>query len=146
MTSEYFNENFSVFGQIENLWMDIKQLQRHFTYSTSGRLSWYKFHNCFMCEFMAYCTPKNAKMNLKSTTTNGFNFQLINSLMESCGGRGYAWPGFTVIIIQYLLLIDYFFSNIKNVWSYQRWFLELTTKSLRFLQQRHHIFHQRILQ
>ena len=28
MTSEYFNEDFSVFGQIENLWMD-KTALRH---------------------------------------------------------------------------------------------------------------------
>ena len=28
---------------------------------------------------------RNAEMNLKSTTTNGFNFRMINSLIESWG-------------------------------------------------------------
>ena len=37
---------------------------------------------------------KNAEMNLKSTTTNGFNFRIINSLWNL---GGYAWPGLTVI-------------------------------------------------
>ena len=32
---------------------------------------------------------KNEEMNLKSTTSNGFNFQVINLLiMESWGGEG----------------------------------------------------------
>ena len=39
---------------------------------------------------MAHCACKNAEMNLKSTTTNGFNFWIINSLK-------YAWPGLTVM-------------------------------------------------
>ena len=39
---------------------------------------------------MAHCACKNAEMNLKSTTTNGFNFRIINSLK-------YAWPGLTVM-------------------------------------------------
>ena len=34
---------------------------------------------------MAHYTSKNAEMNLKSTTTNGFNFQIINSLMDLGG-------------------------------------------------------------
>ena len=38
MSSEYFNENFSVFGQIENLWMD-KIASKTFT-SNSGKLCW----------------------------------------------------------------------------------------------------------
>ena len=33
-------------------------------------------------------------MNLKSTTTNGFNFRIINSLWNL---GGYTWPGLTVI-------------------------------------------------
>ena len=39
---------------------------------------------------MAHCACKNAEMNQKSTTTNGFNFRIINSLK-------YAWPGLTVM-------------------------------------------------
>ena len=38
MSSEYFNDNFSVFGQIENLWMD-KIASKTFT-SNSGKLCW----------------------------------------------------------------------------------------------------------
>ena len=40
------------------------------------------------CEFTAHYACKNEEINLKSTTTNGFNFRIINSLMESWG---YAW-------------------------------------------------------
>jgi len=32
----------------------------------------------------AHNTCRNAEMNLKSTTTNGFNFRIIKSIMESC--------------------------------------------------------------
>ena len=39
------------------------------------------------CEFTAHYAYKNAEMNLKSTTTNGFNLRKINSVMESCGVR-----------------------------------------------------------
>ena len=39
--------------------------------------------NCLACEFTVHYTCKKAEMNLKSTTTNGFNFRIINSLMES---------------------------------------------------------------
>ena len=38
-----------------------------------------------MCEFTAHYTCKNAEINLKSTTSNGFNFWIINSLMDSWG-------------------------------------------------------------
>ena len=34
---------------------------------------------------MVHYTCKNAEMNLKSTTTNGFNFRIINSLMDLGG-------------------------------------------------------------
>ena len=40
-----------------------------------------------MCEFMAHYACKNVEMNLKSTTANGLNFRIINSLMEFCGVR-----------------------------------------------------------
>ena len=36
----------------------------------------------FECEFTAHYARKNADMNLKSTTTNGFNFRIINSFMS----------------------------------------------------------------
>ena len=62
-------KNLSVFGKIENLWMEI---------------SWITYITCLAGEFMAYYASKNAEVNLKSTTTDGFNFQkFINSLMES---------------------------------------------------------------
>ena len=38
-----------------------------------------------MCEFTACYTCKNVEMNLKSTTANGLNFWIINSLMEFWG-------------------------------------------------------------
>ena len=38
-----------------------------------------------LCEFMAHYSCKNAEMNLKSTTTHGFNSRIINSLIESWG-------------------------------------------------------------
>ena len=40
-----------------------------------------------MCEFTAHYACKNAEMNLKSATTNGFNFRIINSLMGAWGVR-----------------------------------------------------------
>ena len=36
----------------------------------------------FECELTAHHACKNADMNLKSATTNGFNFLIINSLMS----------------------------------------------------------------
>lgn len=45
--------------------------------------SWQKFHNDLMCELTAHYTCRDAEMNLKSTTTNRFDFQIIYSLMES---------------------------------------------------------------
>ena len=42
-------------------------------------------HNWFACGFTAHCALRNVERNLKSTTTNGFNFRIINSLMESWG-------------------------------------------------------------
>ena len=59
----------------------------------------HQFHNCLAWEFTAHYTCKKAEMNLKSTSTSGFNFRITNSLMEFRGGGGYAWPGLTAIII-----------------------------------------------
>ena len=36
---------------------------------------------------MAHYACKNAEMNLKSTTTNGYNVRIINSIMGSWGAR-----------------------------------------------------------
>ena len=49
--------------------------------------------NCLACEFTVHYACKKAEMNLKSTTTNGFNFRIINLLMESWGqeGRDEVW-------------------------------------------------------
>ena len=58
--------------------------------SNSGKLSNQKFHNDHACEFSAYYAYRNAKMNLKSSTTNGFNFRIINSLMDFWG-VGLTW-------------------------------------------------------
>ena len=55
--------------------------------SNARKLSWQKFHNDLVCEFTAHYASRNAKINLKSTTTNAFNFQIINSLMQSWGVR-----------------------------------------------------------
>ena len=49
-------------------------------------IKFFKFRE-IACEFKDHYTCKNAGMNLKSTTTNGFNFRIINSLMGSWGGR-----------------------------------------------------------
>ena len=44
-----------------------------------------------MGEFMAHYACKNKEVNLKSTTSNGFNFQIINLLMESWEGGSLTW-------------------------------------------------------
>ena len=85
-----FYENFSVFGQIANLRMH-KISSKTFTLN-SAKLSWKKFHNYLACEFTAHYAWKNAEINLKSTTTNGFNFRIINNGIL----RRYALPGLTV--------------------------------------------------
>ena len=42
-----------------------------------------ELHTFFTFEFTAHYECMNAEMNLKSPTTNTFNFQIINSLTES---------------------------------------------------------------
>ena len=59
--------------------------------SNSRKLSRQKFHNYLACEFTAYRACRNTAMNLKCTTTNGLNFRIINSLIES-----YAWSRLAV--------------------------------------------------
>ena len=41
--------------------------------------------NSFACEYTAHYACKTEQMGLKSTTTNGFNLRIINSLMASWG-------------------------------------------------------------
>ena len=55
--------------------------------SNSGKLSNQKFHNDLACEFTAYYAYRNVEIHLKSSTTNGFNFRIINSLMDFWGVR-----------------------------------------------------------
>ena len=40
-----------------------------------------------MCEFTTHYSQRNAERNLKSATTNGLNFWIINSLIGSWGVR-----------------------------------------------------------
>ena len=75
--------------RLNNLWMDKIALESFI--SNSRKLSRQKFHNYLACEFTAYSACRNTEMNLKFTTTNGLNFRIINSLLES-----YAWSGLAV--------------------------------------------------
>ena len=46
------------------------------------------YSNYLLCEFTAHYACRNAEMNLKSTTTNGFTFPKIISLRNIGGGGG----------------------------------------------------------
>ena len=46
------------------------------------------YYNYLACEFTAHYACRNAEMNLKSTTTNGFTFPKIISLRKYLGGGG----------------------------------------------------------
>lgn len=48
-----------------------------------GKLRWRKFHDNLACEFTAPYTCRKVELHLKSATSNGFNFQIVNSLLES---------------------------------------------------------------
>ena len=115
-----FYENFLVFGQIENLGIDLVS-KKTFT-SNSGKLSWQKFRNCFQCEFTAHYACKNAVMNLKSTTTNGFNFWIINSLMDL---GEYPWAGLTVNLIFWDYIILSLLSVYAN-WIFNNYWMRLS--------------------
>ena len=63
-------------------------LQKHIHRLKNYRkLSWQKFHDNLAYEFTAHYACRKVELNLKSATTNGFNFQIINSLLESWGVR-----------------------------------------------------------
>ena len=55
------------------------------------------YYNYLVCEFTAHYACRNAEMNLKSTTTNGFTFPKIISLRKCCrgGGGGGGGGGYT---------------------------------------------------
>ena len=78
MSWYFFNDSFNVFSQIEislnglNCFEDI--------YSKFEKT---ELPNYLACEFTAHYACRNAEMNLKSTTKNGFNFRVIHSLMGS---------------------------------------------------------------
>ena len=67
-----FHENFSVFGQIENLWKGawhcFEDTFIKFKETELVEISW--LPRMWIPAHYAY----NAEMNLKSTTTNGFHF------------------------------------------------------------------------
>ena len=56
--------------------------QKTFTSNLGKLQSWQKFRNRIACEFTAHYACKNAHRD-ESTTTNGFNFRIINTLMGS---------------------------------------------------------------
>ena len=56
-------------------------------------------------EFTAHYACKSAEINLKSTTSNGFNFWKINSLMDSWGVR-LTWLDCTMTVRERNNLID----------------------------------------
>ena len=50
-------------------------------------------YNYLVCEFTAHYACRNAKMNLKSTTTNRFTFPKIISLRKYPAGSGSGGEG-----------------------------------------------------
>ena len=81
-SSENFTRTF-LYLVILKVFEWIKFLRRHLHQIQGNRAGRNFVKSCIACDFMAHYACKNAEMNLKSTTTNGFNFQIINSLMES---------------------------------------------------------------
>ena len=81
-----FHENFSVFGQIENLWKGawhcFEDTFIKFKETELVEISW--LPRMWIPAHYAY----NAEMNLKSTTTNGFHFffynEFINGVCLTC--------------------------------------------------------------
>ena len=67
------HDNSSVFGQIENLWMD----KIVFT-SKSRKLSWQKFHYYLACEFTAHYVHRSAQKCRDETEM--YNYQWIQPL------------------------------------------------------------------
>ena len=98
MSSEYFTRT-SLYLVRLKMFEWINFLRRHL----------HQFHNCLAWEFTAHY---NAEMNLKSTSTSGFNFRITNSLIHfGGGGGGYAWPGLTAIIISLSNVVGFVFTR-----------------------------------
>ena len=100
-SSENFTRTF-LYLVILKVFEWIKFLRRHLHQIQGNRAGRNFVKSCIACDVTAHYTCKNAEMNLKSTTTNRFNFQIINTLMESWG---YTWPGLTVIVTSMLFLL-----------------------------------------
>ena len=92
MSSEYFKRtslylvSLKIFEWVKLLRRHLHQIQGNWdgrNFITASRVNSRHIHY----------TCKNAEMDLKVTTTNGFNFWILSSLMASWG---YAWPGLTV--------------------------------------------------
>ena len=75
-SSEYFTRT-SLYLVRLKIFKWVKIVTRHLR-QIQGNLAGRNFE----CEFTPHYAWKYADMNLKSTTTNGFNFRIINSLMS----------------------------------------------------------------
>ena len=67
MSSDFFYDNFSVFGHIEISLSGQDCVGDIYSASNSRKLSWKKFHDYMYlaCEFIAHYTCRNAEMNLE---------------------------------------------------------------------------------
>ena len=74
---DYINDNTSVFGQIEYLWMVQLFFWRHLNQIQENRAG--RNFMTSSCEFTVHYVCRNAEVKLKSTTTKGFNLGIINS-------------------------------------------------------------------
>ena len=97
-----FCYNFLVFSAIKSLKTFI---------STLRKLSFQKFWNYLTCKIDCHYECRNADINLKFTTTNGFNFQMMNWLMKCWG---YDRPGLTVMYC-YSFKIIILFPSFQNM-------------------------------
>ena len=85
MSSEYVTRTSLYLDRLKIFeWMKFLRIHLH---QIQGSWAVRHFPTAPACEFMAHYACKNAEMSLKSTSTNGFNFLIIKSLMESCGVR-----------------------------------------------------------
>ena len=91
MSSEYFMRTslylvrLKIFEWIKLLRRNLRQIQGNWggrNFITASRVNSRIHYAC-----------KNAEMNLTFTTTNGFDFWILSSLMKSWG---YAWPGLKI--------------------------------------------------
>ena len=100
MSSEFFSITPLSSVRLKKSWNGWNAVALRTTFTSNSRkLSGQKFRNYFTCEFTAHYLCRNTEIYLKSITTNRFNFQLLNWLMQSCaiavGGVGLVhltWP------------------------------------------------------